>query len=236
MTSIRQTAPLSLTIIAAIGLSACSKSAPPTPDAAVQSAVKRTGASETFSTIVNSKGDISRPTDYATNPDWVHIGSWSVVNAEAKVDGMHNVYTTRDVVAEYAATGAFPDGAVLVKEVAGVDHAQLSTGNAHWSGEPAVWFVSVKDASGRFADNPLWGEGWGWALFKADAPMTQVATDYRADCLGCHLPAAESDHMYVYAYPPLGPKARAFAPASAPQAGDAAGESTGEMGDTQRMR
>lgn len=209
MTHIRRAAACSIAVLALWG---CAKDAPPAADAAVESAVRRAGAAATFSTIVNEKGEIARPTDFATNPDWLHIGSWSVLNAEGKVDGMHNVYTTRDVVAEYSRTGAFPDGAVLVKEVVGVDHAQLTTGNAHWTSGPAVWFVSVKDAKGRFPENPLWGDGWGWALFNAADPARQVATDYRADCLGCHQPAADSDLMYVYAYPPLGAKARAYAP------------------------
>lgn len=49
----------------------------------------------------------------------------------------------------------------------------------------------------------LWGDGWGWALFKADAPDKQVATDYKKDCLGYHIPAKSTDWTYVHGYPPL---------------------------------
>ena len=65
------------------------------------------------------------------------------------------------------------------------------------------WFVLIKDEKHRFPNNPLWGDGWGWALFKADAPDKQVATDYKKDCLDCHVPAKSTDWIYVKGYPVL---------------------------------
>lgn len=70
-------------------------------------------------------------------------------------------------------------------------------------GELKQWFVMIKDTQNRFPDNPLWGDGWGWALFKPDAPARNVATSYKADCLGCHVPAKATDWVYVEAYPTL---------------------------------
>ena len=61
----------------------------------------------------------------------------------------------------------------------------------------------VKDAKGRFDGQPLWGNGWGWALFAGDAPTKNTATDFRADCLGCHTPARSTDWVYVQGYPAL---------------------------------
>ena len=37
------------------------------------------------------------------------------------------------------------------------------------------------EAKGRYPENPLWGDGWGWALFKADSPDKQVATNYKKE-------------------------------------------------------
>ena len=166
-----------------------------------------------FSPYVDDQGNISRPTDFKTNPDWVHLGAWGVVNEGGEGNGIHNVYTTRDVVAYYRSNGSFPDGATLVKEVRGADAAALTTGRAHWATDIAVWFVSVKDTQGRFTDNPLWGDGWGWALFEAAAPAKQVATDYKNDCLGCHVPVQDNDWIYTYAYSAvLGPQAALSAP------------------------
>ena len=70
----------------------------------------------------------------------------------------------------------FADGTVLVKEVLGTDHAQMTTGNANWATDVKVWFVLIKDSKGRYPNNPLWGDGWGWALFKSHAPERQIAT------------------------------------------------------------
>jgi len=83
------------------------------------------------------------------------------------------------------------------------DHAQMTTGDAHWATTTKVWFVMIKDDKGRYPGNPLWGDGWGWALFKSDAPDKQVATNYKKDCLGCHVPAQSTDWVYVHGYPVL---------------------------------
>jgi hypothetical protein len=61
----------------------------------------------------------------------------------------------------------------------------------------------IKDAKGRFADNPIWSDGWGWALYKPDDRGKNVATNYRIDCLGCHVPAKTKDWVYTEAYPTL---------------------------------
>jgi hypothetical protein len=61
----------------------------------------------------------------------------------------------------------------------------------------------IKDTQGRFAGNGTWGDGWGWALFKTDAPAKNLATDYVKDCLACHVPAKQNDWIYVDAYPTL---------------------------------
>ena len=75
----------------------------------------------------------------------------------------------------------------------------MTTGDAHWAKDTKVWFVLIKDSKGRYPNNPLWGDGWGWALFKSDAPNKQVAADYKKDCLGCHIPAKTDDWIYVKA-------------------------------------
>jgi hypothetical protein len=79
----------------------------------------------------------------------------------------------------------------------------MTTGDAHWATATKVWFVMIKDEKNRFHNNPLWGDGWGWALFKSDAPDKQVATNYKKDCLGCHVPAQSTDWVYVQGYPVL---------------------------------
>ena len=60
--------------------------------------------------------------------------------------------------------------------------------------------MMVKDTEGRFEDNPLWGDGWGWAMFNGDDLDTQVATEYKSDCLTCHIPVEDRDWVHTFAY------------------------------------
>jgi len=149
--------------------------------------------------LVDKDGNIRKPADYRDRYEL--LGTYTVI--DPKGDQMHVTYASPGTAAYYRKTGKFPDGAVLVKEIYGTDHAQLTTGDAHWASGINVWFVKIKDEKSRHPDNKLWGDGWGWALFKADAPDKQVATDYTKDCLGCHIPAKSTDWTYVQGFPVL---------------------------------
>jgi Cytochrome P460 len=149
--------------------------------------------------LVDKSGNIRKPDDYR---DLYHmLGSWTVL--DPKGDQMHFTYASPGAAEYYRHHKEFADGTVLVKEINGTDHAQMTTGNANWAAKANAWFVLIKDAKGRYPSNPLWGDGWGWALFKSDAPDKQVATDYKKDCLGCHMPAKADDWIYVKGYPVL---------------------------------
>ena len=151
---------------------------------------------------VDRAGRISLPADFRS---WSYLGTWAVDSDEAEggAAGFHVVYARPETVRTYRETGAFPDGAVLVKELYATATEDMTTGRISRAGEVEGWFVMVKDARGRFPDNPLWGDGWGWALFYADDPKTTVTEDYRADCLACHEPAKTTDWIYVEGYPVL---------------------------------
>jgi hypothetical protein len=152
--------------------------------------------------LVDAKGNISRPPDYRDR--YQALGAYMVL--DPKGNEMHITYASPGAAEFYRKNGRFADGTVLVKDVLATSHAQLTTGDAHWAEGTKVWFVMIKDDKGRFPNNPLWGNGWGWALFKSDAPGTQIATDYKKDCLGCHIPAQDTDWIYVRGYPVLGAK------------------------------
>ena len=149
--------------------------------------------------LVDKSGNIRKPVDYRDS--YEALGTYTVL--DPKGNQMHVTYASPGTAAYYRKTGKFPDGAVLVKEIFGTDNAQLTTGDAHWASGIKVWFVQIKDEKHRYPNNPLWGDGWGWALFKADAPDKQVATDYKKDCIGCHVPAKSTDWTYIQGYPVL---------------------------------
>jgi len=159
-------------------------------------------ADERFSLYVDEQGSIHFPEGFRTS--MVHLGSWFV--PEGGASGFHDVYTERESVEAYRKTGKFPDGATIVKELRASDAGTYSTGAnvSHATDGLKQWFVMIKDEKGRFADSPVWGDGWGWALYKPGDRGTNVAADYKVDCLGCHVPAKSDDWVYVEAYPVLG--------------------------------
>jgi mono/diheme cytochrome c family protein len=154
-----------------------------------------------FSPYVDADGEIRRPKEY--RDEWAHLGTYIVLNESEDGHGLHEVYTQRANIEAYKKTGEWPDGATIVKEVRHTGGTRMTTGDSHWGTDINVWFVMVKDRQGRYPNNPIWGEGWGWALFKGSNPEEQVATDYKSDCLGCHIPAKGNDWVYVEGYPLL---------------------------------
>lgn len=163
--------------------------------------VSTLSAGETYSSYVDENGEISYPEGFRTS--MVHLGSWFVPDGPAS--GFHDVYTEKSSVEAYRSTGKFPDGATLVKELRAAKSGDYTTGAGvnHSTGELKQWFVMIKDSEGRFENNPLWGDGWGWALFKPDNKGINAASNYQTDCLGCHQPVKVKDLVYTEAYPIL---------------------------------
>jgi hypothetical protein len=156
-----------------------------------------------FSPYVDADGTISIPKDFRS---WHFIGTWAVATDEDdKVGskGFHSVYTQLETVAAFRSNGKFPDGAVLVKELFKATTDTMTTGEISYAAETEGWFIMIKDSMGRFKGNGLWGDGWGWALIYADDPSEVVTTDYKTECIPCHVPAKKDDWVYVRGYPML---------------------------------
>jgi Cytochrome P460 len=149
--------------------------------------------------LADKTGNIRKPADYRDH--YQALGTWAVLIPTG--NQLHVVYASPGAAEYYRKNGKFADGTVLVKEVYGTDHAQMTTGDAYRAAAMIQWFVMIKDEKHRFPSNPLWGNGWGWALYKADAPDKQVATDFKKDCIPCHVPAQSTDWVYVRGYPVL---------------------------------
>jgi mono/diheme cytochrome c family protein len=130
------------------------------------------------------------------------------------VHELHGTYTRQQDLKGFQRTGSFPDGAVLVKEVRATTNEKLTTGAAAYDSNVKIWFVMIKDSKGRFPDNELWGDGWGWGLFDGKDPAKQIATNYRTDCRTCHVPVSKTDWVYTKCYPALSTKAPAAKPDS----------------------
>jgi hypothetical protein len=165
---------------------------------AAAAAADKSPFADNFS-LIGKTGEIAKPKDYRDK--YQTLGAYFVLDPAG--NQMHMTYASPGAAEYYRQNSKFADGTVLVKEVFGTDHAQMTTGDAHWAKDTKIWFVMVKDDEGRHKDSKFWGDGWDWSLYKSDAPDKQVAVSYKHDCQGCHIPAQKTDRIYVQGYPVL---------------------------------
>src|SRR5580704_15627905 len=152
--------------------------------------------------VVDAIGNLHVPDDYRTT--YQFLGSWAVATDQGRGSkDLHVVYASPGAVAAYRKSGRFPDGTTLVKEVFQTTTAEMTTGTVSRAGSLQGWFVMVKDGVGLHAGNKLWGDGWGWSWFDAANPSKTTSTDYKTNCLSCHVPAQNSDWVYMDGYPSL---------------------------------
>jgi Cytochrome P460 len=151
---------------------------------------------------VDATGNLHVPDAYQTTYEL--LGSWAIAADQGQgSQELHVVRASPRTIASYRKEGHFPDGTVLVKEVFQTATGRLTTGTVSHAENLKGWFVMMKDGNGRYPGNNLWGDGWGWSWFDADNPSKTTSTNYKKDCLGCHVPAQASDWVYVDGYPPL---------------------------------
>jgi len=157
-----------------------------------------------FQIAVDDKGAIRLP-DIDYRKDWVSLGAWAVAAEEGTEgsEGIHAVYTQPGTVEAFRETGKFPDGAILIKELFSTTTDDMTTGTVSRANDTSGWFMMIKDSTGRYPGNKLWGDGWGWAYFDAKDRINTTTTDYEANCLGCHVPVQDQDWVYVQGYPVL---------------------------------
>jgi hypothetical protein len=132
--------------------------------------------------VVFETGNVlERPQRYST---------WVLAGTTAKGQHTHGkVFIDPVAYREYAATGRFPQGTVMVWE--GAAKTPSAQSNA-----PRL-LVSVKD-SARFDD------GWGFYDFSgADRSVNAAAEASDANCRTCHRRDAETDHVFTQSYPAL---------------------------------
>ena len=152
--------------------------------------------------VVDAAGNLRVPDSYRTIYEF--LGSWAVAADQSPGSKeLHVVYASPGTITAFRMDGRFPDGAVLVKEVFQAATGKQTTGTVSGAASLKGWFVMVKDGTGRYPGNKLWGDGWGWSWFEADNPSETTSTNYKTNCLGCHVPARGSDWVYVDGYPPL---------------------------------
>ncbi len=146
-------------------------------------------------------GQLERPMGYR---EWVYVGTPLTPNElnppEAPFPEFHNVYIHPDDWAHWKETGQFPDGTVMVKELALVGSKQAVSGNGYFMGEFSGLEATIKDSQ-RFADEPGY---WAYFTFGHSYPLAETAPAQPAGaCNACHEAAAADDWVFTQYYPVL---------------------------------
>ena len=147
------------------------------------------------------KGELMMPKNYR---QWVFVGAPvtpnELNNGKAAFPEFHHVYINPASYAAYKKTGKFPNGTVLVKELAGVGVKSSSSGNGYFAGEFIGVAASVKDAR-RFAKEP---GNWAYFSFMGDEGKTLPSAKAQptAACNPCHQQKTE-DWVFTQHYPVL---------------------------------
>ena len=188
---------VSLVVIAAVVLALWS----PIVDGQSDQRISR--ADEPLEAVVDAQGNLHVPSSYRA--DYEFLGAWAIAAADKGVGSseLHNVYASPGAIAGYRTSRHFPDGTVLVKEVYETSTAPMTTGTVSHARTLKGWFVMVKDSKNSHPGNLLWGNGWAWSWFDAGNPTKTTSTDYKKDCLPCHVPAQATDWVYTSGYPTL---------------------------------
>ena len=158
----------------------------------------------------NEKGELIRPKGFRSA--WVYLGSPLTPNAlnddAANFPEYHNVYVQPSAFHHYRATGKWPEGTILLKELQLVggeaeeeDGSRYEvSGRGYFPGAVNGMDIAVKDSS-RFAAS----QNWGYFNFGHHAPpyaRTAAAAPVEA-CAQCHIDNADEDMVYVKMYAPI---------------------------------
>lgn len=147
-------------------------------------------------------GELMMPKKYR---QWVFVGSPVTPNdmnsGKAAFPEFHHVYIDPASFARYRKTGTFPNGTVIVKELAGVGAKSSASGNGYFAGEFIGVAVAVKD-SRRFAREP---GNWAYFSFMGEdgKALARAKAQATAACNACHQQNAAEDWVFTQHYPVL---------------------------------
>ncbi len=135
---------------------------------------------------------------------WIFVGTPVTPNdlndGEAAFPEFHNVYMNPSAWREWKKSGTYPEGTVMVKELASVGAKSATSGKGYFEGEFTGLEMSVKDST-RF---PAESKGWGYFSFGHKYPLKKEAPpNMFTSCAQCHAANAASDMVFSQYYPVL---------------------------------
>lgn len=149
------------------------------------------------------KDTLLRPVGYR---EWVFVGSSLGLRYDEKAEEKpasksepyHNVYINPAAYREFSNTGKFPEGTVMILELASAETKNEPGLQGSYQKDYVALAASVKDTK-RF-------EG-GWAYFsfteKNGNPKSKAQPFPNTACWSCHHQKAATDHVFTQFYPVL---------------------------------
>jgi cytochrome P460 len=149
------------------------------------------------------KTTLIRPTGYR---EWVFVGSSlglryaknPLEESAQQPELYHNVYINPAAYRQYIKTGQFPEGTMMILELARAENKNEPGLQGSYQREYVALEAAVKD-SNRF-------DG-GWAYFSFDGkdgkPLAKAPPFPKEECWSCHHQKAATDHVFTQFYPVL---------------------------------
>lgn len=153
------------------------------------------------SVVFKGKDTLLRPTGYR---EWVFVGSslglrYNQDFAENSATIYHNVYINPSSFRAFGKTGQFPEGTVMILELASAEQKNEPGLQGSFEKEFVGLKVSVKDSQ-RFSDV--------WAYFDFDKATREghpndASPEPQASCWSCHKSNGATDNVFTQFYPVL---------------------------------
>jgi hypothetical protein len=171
------------------------------PKPVAKRAAEKSG-SEVGAAKFASNGALIRPVGHRK---WVFVGSpvtpHDMNGGKAAFPEFHNVYIDIASYDEYAKTGKYREGTVLVKELVAVGGKSASSGKGYFQGE-FIGLEAVVKSSKHFPEEP---GHWAFFSFTAEKGQPEIQTAKAfptASCNSCHA-GAQEDYVFSEYYPVL---------------------------------
>ena len=169
-------------------------------------------AENTSSARFEGKDTLLRPEGYR---EWIFVGSSLGLSYKENPDGAdkasgaqdlglyHNVYINPAAYKEFATSGKFPEGTILVLELASAGIKREPRLQGSYQNQFVALEATVKDSK-RFA------EAWAYFSFEGPdgKPLAKAQPFPKNRCWSCHQQKAATDNVFTQFYPVL----RAVAP------------------------
>jgi hypothetical protein len=175
----------------------------PAPKGAAQSKQLQSAVAEKPAAVFEGQDTMLRPEGYR---EWVFVGSSTGLNyspnpapsSSTGATDFKNVYINPSSYREFIKTGKFPEGTVMILEIAQAANKNEPGLQGSFAGRYVALEASVKDSK-RFPG--------GWAYFgftdMTGKPLDKARPFPDSACLSCHQQKAATDRVFTQFYPVL---------------------------------